>query len=196
MLTRLIDYLKSEGVTGLFTALTPIAAEAQSSPVGVSSLMDTWILLQNVTSNGERNRGLYVLKSRGMAHSNQIREFILSPNGIKLREAYVGPAGVLTGSARLAQEARDKAEALTREQEMQRRSRNLERKRREISAQIEVLQAQLAREVDEDALLNREDVVREDQLATDRAAIAKSRHVAATPGPKPASMQKSRLEKP
>ncbi|MBV8919043.1 circadian clock protein KaiC [Bradyrhizobium sp.] len=196
MILRLVDFLKERAVTALFTNLNTGSAESAATAMQVSSLMDTWLLLYNREGNGEHNRQIYLLKSRGMAHSNQIREFILSPNGIKLREAYVGPAGVLTGSARLAQEARDKAEALTREQEMQRRSRNLERKRREISAQIEVLQAQLAREVDEDALLNREDVVREDQLATDRAAIAKSRHVAATPGPKAATTQKSRLEKP
>ena len=108
--------------------------------------MDVWLLLYNRESNGEHNRQLYLLKSRGMAHSNQVREFIMSSDGIKLREAYVGPEGVLTGSARLAQEAKDKAAALVREQEMERRSRELERKRREIAAQIEILQAQLASE--------------------------------------------------
>jgi circadian clock protein KaiC len=105
----------------------------------------------------------------------------------------------LTGSARLAQEAKDKAESLVRDQEMQRRSRNLERKRREISAQIEALQAQLAGDVDEDTLLNREGVGREDQLASDRAAMAESRQVAAPPdepATKAAERAKSRLEKP
>jgi circadian clock protein KaiC len=133
-----------------------------------------------------------------MAHSNQIREFILSADGIRLREAYVGRAGVLTGSARLAQEAEDKAAALVREQEMQRRSRNLERKRREITAQIEALQAQLASEVDEETVLNREGVVREDQLTADRAAMGKSRHVAAPPAEpalKAANRPKGQLEK-
>ena len=89
----------------------------------ISSLMDTWLLLYNREANGEHNRQLYLLKSRGMAHSNQVREFILSSEGIKLRDAYVGPEGVLTGSARLAQEAKDKAAALVREQDMERRSR-------------------------------------------------------------------------
>ena len=113
----------------------------------ISSLMDTWLLLYNRESNGEHNRQLYLLKSRGMAHSNQVREFILSSDGIKLRELYVGPEGVLTGSARLAQETKDKA---ARSSSASRRSSgapgNWSAKRREIAAQIEILQAQLASE--------------------------------------------------
>ena len=143
MLMRLIDFLKTHQVTGLFTSLLHGDFREQSQ-AGVSSLMDTWLLLSNRESNGEHNRQLYLLKSRGMAHSNQVREFILSAEGIKLRDAYVGPEGVLTGSARLAQEAKDKAAVLVRAQDMERRSRELERKRREIAAQIEALQAQLA----------------------------------------------------
>jgi circadian clock protein KaiC len=137
----------------------------------VSSLMDTWLLLYNRESNGEHNRQLYVLKSRGMAHSNQIREFILSSDGIRLREAYIGPEGVLTGSARLAQEAKDRAAQLTRQQEIERRSREVERKRREITGQIADLQAQLA---NEEHL--REQVVEfEDRFAADRIAMGLSR---------------------
>ena len=141
----------------------------------ISSLMDVWLLLYNRESNGEHNRQLYFLKSRGMAHSNQVREFILSSEGIKLREAYVGPEGVLTGSARVAQEAKDKAAALAREQAMERGSRDLERRRREIAAQIEILQAQLAGADAEAALINREDATREDQLAADRVTMGRSR---------------------
>ena len=81
--------------------------------VGISSLMDTWLLVRNLENNGERNRGLYVLKSRGMPHSNQIREFILSDQGAHLLDVYTGSAGVLTGTARMVQEERDKAEALS-----------------------------------------------------------------------------------
>jgi circadian clock protein KaiC len=105
--------------------------------------MDTWLLLYNRESNGEHNRQLYLLKSRGMAHSNQVREFIMSSEGIKLRTPYVGPEGMLSGSSRLAQEAKDKAAILVRQQEMARRGRQLEHRRREIAAQIEILQAQL-----------------------------------------------------
>ena len=179
MVLRLVDFLKSGGVTALFTNLGGVSGENATTEIQISSLMDTWLLLYNRESNGEHNRQLYLLKSRGMAHSNQVREFILSSDGIKLREAYVGPEGVLTGSARLAQEAKDKAAALVREQEMERRSRELERKRREIAAQIEILQAQLASEEAEVALLNREGVAREDQLAVDRVAMEVSRTGAA-----------------
>jgi circadian clock protein KaiC len=129
-----------------------------------------------------------------MAHSNQVREFILSSDGIKLREAYVGPEGVLTGSARLAQEAKDKAAVLVREQEMERRSRDLERKRREITAQIEILQAQLAGDVAEAALLDREGTARKDQLTADRVAMGVSRQSAAVPAkpaPKPSRKSKT-----
>ncbi|HEY6085734.1 MAG TPA: circadian clock protein KaiC [Nitrospira sp.] len=110
MLTRLVDFLKMRGITALFTSLAANSDDAETSQVGISSLMDTWILLRNLESNGERTRRLCILKSRGMAHSNQIREFILSDRGAELVEVYSGPAGVLTGTARLAQDKRDKAD--------------------------------------------------------------------------------------
>src|SRR6185437_7110755 len=114
MLSRLIDTFKSRQITAMFTSLTNADAAPESTDVGVSSLIDTWLLLRNLECNGERNRGLYVLKSRGMAHSNQIREFVLTNQGVKLLDVYVGASGVLTGTARLAQEARERAEATER----------------------------------------------------------------------------------
>jgi circadian clock protein KaiC len=119
-----------------------------------------------------------------MAHSNQVREFVMSRDGIKLREPYIGPEGVLTGSARLAQEAKEKADRLVREQEMQRRARVFERKKRELTAQIEVLQAQLDSDEAEMVHLNREGADRETRLVDDRTTMATSRHSAAS---KPAS---------
>jgi circadian clock protein KaiC len=181
MLLRLVDFLKSRDITALFTNLGTGAGEVANTEIQISSLMDTWLLLYNRESNGEHNRQLYLLKSRGMAHSNQVREFILSSEGIKLRDAYVGPEGVMTGSARVAQEAKDKAAFLVREQEMQRRARELERKRREINAQIEILKVQLESETTEEGLLNREGVAREDQLTADRVAMGVSRQTEATP---------------
>ncbi|HEU5016628.1 MAG TPA: circadian clock protein KaiC [Pseudolabrys sp.] len=181
MVLRLVDFLKARGVTALFTNLGVVSGEDATTEIQISSLMDAWLLLYNRESNGEHNRQLYLLKSRGMAHSNQVREFIMSSNGIKLRAAYVGPEGVLTGSARLAQEAKDQAAILVREQEMERRSRELERKRREIGAQIDILQAQLANEEAEVDLLTSESAAREDQLAADRVAMGVNRQTRAKP---------------
>ena len=110
MVLRLVDFLKADGITALFTNLG-VSSETVTTEIQISSLMDVWLLLYNRESNGEHNRQLYLLKSRGMAHSNQVREFIMSSDGIKLREVYVGPDGVLTGSARLTQETKDKAAA-------------------------------------------------------------------------------------
>src|SRR5207253_734634 len=97
---------------------------------------DTWLLVRQIDLGGERNRGMYVLKSRGMAHSNQFREFLLTEHGIELKDVYVGPEGVLTGSMRVAQEAREQAAALSRKQEIERRQRELEHKRRALDAQV------------------------------------------------------------
>jgi circadian clock protein KaiC len=175
MILRLVDFLKARGTTALFTNLGGVKAESATTEMQISSLMDTWLLLYNRESNGEHNRELYLLKSRGMAHSNQVREFVMTSDGIQLREAYIGPDGVLTGSARVAQEAKDQAVKLARQQEMERRSRDLDRRRREITAQMEILKAQLASEEAEAAMLNQEGAAREDQLTDDRTAMSKSR---------------------
>jgi circadian clock protein KaiC len=193
MVLRLVDFLKSRGVTALFTNLG-VSGENVTTEIQISSLMDVWLLLYNRESNGEHNRQLYLLKSRGMAHSNQVREFIMSSDGIKLRDPYVGPEGVLTGSARLAQEAKEKAAVLIRHQDMERRSRELERRRRETAAQIEILHAQLANEEAEVALLNREGSAREDQLADDRVTMGVGRQagpLSDKPAPKPAHKPKT-----
>ena len=114
MLLRLIDFLKSRQITALFVNLTAGGDAWERTDVGISSLIDTWILLRDIELAGERNRGLYVLKSRGMKHSNQIREYLITSEGIELQDVYVGPEGVLTGSMRAAQEDREKAAALAR----------------------------------------------------------------------------------
>jgi circadian clock protein KaiC len=142
MVTRLVDYLKDRQVTTLFTSLTQAGHPLQQSEAAMSSLMDSWLLLQDFEGNGERNRVLYVLKARGMAHSNQIREFLISDHGIDVVDAYIGPSGVLTGSARAAQTAREKAEALASQQEAARRKRELERKRAALERQISGLRSE------------------------------------------------------
>lgn len=139
MIMRIVDFLKAHQITALFTNLTSAEYSLESSDVGISSLIDTWILLRDIEVNGERNRGMYVLKSRGMANSNQIREFILTSHGVKLREVYIGASGVLTGSARMAQEAFENAEVLRRKQNVERKKREIDRKRRVLETQISAL---------------------------------------------------------
>ncbi len=144
-LMRLIDFLKKAQITAVFTSLTT-GGDATSAPedsqLGVSSLMDTWLMLRNVEFTGERNRTIFVRKSRGMAHSNQIREFVLSDKGIDLVDVYLGVDRVLTGSARVAQEARERAAATLRGEDHQRKLRQLAGKRKAIEAQIAALQAE------------------------------------------------------
>jgi circadian clock protein KaiC len=194
MLTRLIDFLKAGQATGFFTSLTSAGPRdlAEQSEVGISSIIDTWILLRDLELNGERNRGLYVVKSRGMAHSNQVREFLLTRNGVKLIPAYLGPAGVLTGSARLAQEARERAEALMREQETERRGFDLERKRRALEAQIAALRAEFEAEAGEAERIIGQERTREAQLVEDRAGMARSRRVNASDDGKGGHVPRSR----
>jgi circadian clock protein KaiC len=148
MLTRLVDFLKSRQVTGFFINLTSATMAKEVTDMGISSGMDTWMLLRDIEIGGERNRGLYVLKSRGMKHSNQIREFLITPNGIDLLDVYTGSEGVLTGSARLAQEAKDQAEKMGREEDIRRKEVELERKRIALEAQIAAMQAQFNAERD------------------------------------------------
>lgn len=142
MVTRLIDYLKAGQITSLFTSLTQGGGPLQQSEAAMSSLMDAWLLLQDIEGNGERNRLFYVLKARGMAHSNQIREFLISNHGIDIVDAYIGVSGVLTGSARVAQESLEKAVVLANQQEAARLKREVERKREAIERQISGLRAE------------------------------------------------------
>ncbi len=144
MLTRLIDFLKNQRITSIFTSLTQGGNNLEQSEVGISSLMDTWLLVRMLETNGERNRLLYVLKSRGMAHSNQMREFVLSDQGIRLLDVYVGPGAVLTGSARLVQEAKDKAGTLEGQEAASRRQRELQQELLGLDAQMEALRSRRA----------------------------------------------------
>jgi circadian clock protein KaiC len=151
MVTRLIDVFKSRHTTAMFTSLTAGDSTAESSEVGVSSLMDAWLLLRNLESNGERNRGLYVLKARGMAHSNQIREFLLTDRGVRLVDAYIGPSGLLTGSARIAQDIREQAQAAARKQQLARKNLELKQKRQTLESQIAKMRADF--EMEENSVL-------------------------------------------
>jgi circadian clock protein KaiC len=175
MVLRLVDFLKARSVTAVFTNLTHGKTENATTEVQISSLMDAWLLLYNRESNGEHNRELYLLKARGIAHSNQVREFLITRQGIRLRDVYVGPEGVLTGSARLQQEAKERAARLVRDQEIERRARDIDSKRRQIAAQIEQLNAELAAQEAESKLLNVEAAAREQRLTEDRNTMTANR---------------------
>jgi len=181
MLTRLLDFLKARQVTGVFTALNHGGSAAEATDVSVSSVIDTWLLLRDIELGGERNRGLYVLKSRGMAHSNQIREFVLTADGVQLRDVYSGPEGVLTGSMRLAQEAREQAAELARTREFALRQRSLERKRRELEAQIAALQAELDDDANALQAAAREEEARLARKMAERQAMQHSRKASDRP---------------
>ena len=172
MLLRLIDFLKARGITAMFVHLTSGGNAWEKTDVGVSSIIDTWILLRDIELAGERNRGIYVLKSRGMKHSNQIREFVITSEGIRLEDVYVGPEGVLTGSMRAAQEDREKAAALARAQDLERRQRELTRKRATLEAQIAALRAEFEAIDHEAKVVAQQDTAREQQLTDNRGAAA------------------------
>jgi circadian clock protein KaiC len=176
MVTRLIDYLKGGQVTSLFTSLTQGGHALQQSEIAMSSLMDSWLLLQDVEGNGERNRLLYVLKARGMAHSNQVREFLISDRGIDLVDAYIGPSGVLTGASRVAQAAREKAEALASLQEAARRKRELARKHATLEQQIARLRSEYETEEMELRRMDEQAGTRTRVLTAERTELARLRH--------------------
>jgi circadian clock protein KaiC len=176
MLVRLIDFLKTEGITALFTGLTSAAQSSlEATEVGISSLIDTWLVVRDIETNGERNRGLYIIKSRGMAHSNQIREFILTSQGLDLREVYVGSAGLLTGASRVAMEARERAQALAAEQEIEAMQIRLERKRKAMEAQWAAMQAEYETEQEEAARIIRQKQSARELLQKDKQDMSRVR---------------------
>jgi circadian clock protein KaiC len=181
MLTRLVDFLKTQEITAIFTSLTAAGGSLEASEANVSSLMDTWLLLKSIEVGGERNRALYVLKSRGMDHSNQIREFLLTNDGLRLLDVYLGAEGVLTGSARVSQEMREKAVGVARAQELEGRRRELERKRQIFEARMVMLRAELEGEeegvqtgISESELLGKELLQDRGQMGLSREADSSS----------------------
>jgi circadian clock protein KaiC len=141
MLIRLIDFLQEEQITVMFTALMSNSIVSEQTDEGVSSLTDTWLMVRDIEFNGERNRGMYIMKSRGMKHSNQVREFIITDNGIDLVDVYLGPEGVLTGSAREAQKLHELTGEALRKSSLDWKDREIDRKRKVLEAAVASLQA-------------------------------------------------------
>jgi circadian clock protein KaiC len=175
MLIRLIDFLKQKGITGFLTNLTSGGDAIEKTDVEISSIVDTWLFVRDIELGGERNRALYVLKSRGMHHSNQLREFLLTDHGVDLLDVYAGPEGVLTGSSRLSQEAREKSTMLERQQEAERQRRDRARKREALEARILTLRKEFEVEEEEAAMAGAEEASREEFIMATRDAMASSR---------------------
>jgi circadian clock protein KaiC len=174
-LLRMVDLLKSNGISSLFTSLRSGDNDMMGTDQGLSSLMDSWIKLSDVEENGERNRIMYIIKSRGGSHSNQVREYLMTDSGIRLIDAYIGPEGVLTGTARVLQEARDQAAADLRGQDIDRRRREVARRRAGLERQIADLRASLEVEEDEVQRLLAEDEARETSRIRQREVISARR---------------------
>jgi circadian clock protein KaiC len=175
MLLRLVDFLKMRNITAFFASLTSAGDNQELTDMSISSLIDTWLLLRDIEIGGERNRGLYILKSRGMAHSNQIREFKLTDHGIELLDVYVGPEGVLTGSARLSQEAKNNAEQILRQQEIERKQFGLELKRAATEAHILVLQSEFKAEESETLKIIEMEKAKTERFVQNQKKMAESR---------------------
>jgi circadian clock protein KaiC len=175
MMIRLVDFLKQRGITAFLTNLTSGGEALERTDVEISSIVDTWLFTRDIELDSERNRALYVLKSRGMAHSNQMREFLLTPHGVDLLDVYVGPDGVLTGSSRLTREAREKADALARRQDAERNQRKRIQKREALEARIAALRKEFEVEETEAEAARAEDVLREEMITDDREAISRNR---------------------
>lgn len=175
MLLRVIDFLKSHGVTAVFTHLMHGQGEKVETEAGLSSLMDAWVLLLNREVSGEFNRELYLLKARGLSHSNQVREFVMSDEGIKLVPPYLGESGALTGTARRNEEARSRRAEVRRRADVSRVQQQLEQKRRRAKAQMEALQAELdADEIELKAIMGDESEYLRQAMA-DKVDLQRSR---------------------
>ena len=175
MIMRLVDFLKVHQITAVMTSLTAGGQALEATEAGISSLIDTWLLLRDVEANGERNRAMYVLKSRGTAHSNQLREFVLTPKGVKLIAPYLGAEGVLTGSSRVAQEAKESAASLQRREEAGRKRRAIERRVKTLDTEIAALRLEMSAENDELERLGSEENLWQQQINADRTTMAISR---------------------
>jgi len=174
-LLRMVDLLKSRGITAMFTSLRNDGGLFDVVDQGLSSLMDTWIKLVDMEANGEMNRVLYVVKSRGMSHSNQFREYRMTGTGIEIIEPYIGPEGVLTGTARVTQVARKQATQLRRRQDAEQRQHELRRRREAMESQIAEMRGALEAQEEEAHRLLAEDDAREVALESDRAAVTARR---------------------
>lgn len=177
MLIRLIDHLQKEQISVLFTALNYNNSFSEQTDEGVSSLVDAWITVRDLESNGERNRGLYIMKSRGMKHSNQVREFVITDKGLELVDVYLGPKGVLIGSAREEQQLEEAAGVELKSFAGNQRDREVKRKRTVLEAKIASLNEEFESVKDELYRAHQEELLRKDVLEKNRQELTKKRYL-------------------
>jgi circadian clock protein KaiC len=170
-----VDFLKSKGITAMFSSLTPSGSPTETSHVAISSLIDSWILLRDLECNGERNRSLYILKSRGMNHSNQVREFLITDKGVELVDVYSGAHGIVTGGARLSMLAQEKALDVKAQEEIELRHLAVESKRNILDAKIAEMRAEFAAQEAANITLSSQEKKRSTQLSADKTAMRKIR---------------------
>jgi len=175
ILTRLIDFLQTQQITVIFTALTFNTLIKEQTDESISSLMDAWLQLRDIELNGERNRGLYIMKSRGMKHSNQVREFMITDKGLRLEDVYLSPEGVLTGSAREAHKLQKKTEEILLNHSLVRKNKEIERKAQELQFKIRTLTSEfdsLKEELNSDSV---ENLLKKDVLENNRKELVRLR---------------------
>lgn len=177
MLIRLIDYLQQNQITVLFTALNYNSTATEQTDEGVSSLVDAWITVRDLESNGERNRGLYIMKSRGMKHSNQVREFVITNKGLELVDVYLGEEGVLIGSAREAKQLEEATGLELRTYAGNRRDREIKRKKTVLEAKITSLQEEFESVKDELNRAHQEEELRKQIMDKNRTALTDKRYL-------------------
>ncbi|HZG26359.1 MAG TPA: circadian clock protein KaiC [Chitinophagaceae bacterium] len=176
MIIRLIDFLQVEQITVMFTALTLTNIVNEQMDEGLSSMVDTWLVVRDIELNGERNRGMCIRKSRGMNHSNKIREFVISDHGLDLVDVCVGPEGILTGSAREAHQLLERTEQLLRNNAVTTKNRELERRRLVLESKIASLNAEFESVQEELNKTNIEDELKNDVINENRMQLRQKRH--------------------
>jgi circadian clock protein KaiC len=176
MLLKLVDYLKSRSITAMLSSLSHFGTPEEGSTIAISSLIDSWIFLRDLEANGERNRGMFILKSRGMSHSKQVREFVITDHGVDLCDIYVGSGTVLMGGARLNMQAQEKASAVKLQQQIELRRFDLENKRQVLDSKIAAMRAEFAAQEAGSLKMIADEKMREEQIDSDRNAMQRKRN--------------------
>ena len=172
---RLVDWSRAHRITLICTSQLDDAATQATSPLEISTIADTWIHLNYLVQAGERNRGLSIVKSRGTAHSNQVRELILSDGGVTLSDAYTSGGEVLMGTLRWQKESADRAAAEVNKAAASLQRLRLDAEQAELEVRIKSLKVELAAKQAETALLVRSTKTGEGEVSRRRTRMRELR---------------------